>query len=123
MFVGVLRVRLSLPGARSLKDKRRVVLSFKDRIASRLRVSVAEVGDLDHPGLSTLGIAVVSNEAAQCDRVLEEAAHAASTLSNAVLVDRATEIIPIGTLAHGIESTRLDRVAPDCDDDERDPDP
>lgn len=114
MFVGVLRVRLSLPGARSLKDKRRVVLSFKDRIAARLRVSVAEVGDLDHPGLSTLGIAVVSNEAAQCDRVLEEAAHAASTLSNAVLVDRATEIIPIGTLAKGIEATRLD---PDDSDD------
>lgn len=104
----MLRVRISIPASRSLKDKRRVVLSFKDRLAARLKVSVAEVGDLDHPGLSTLGIAVVANAAAQCDRVLEEAAHAASTLSNAVLVDRATEIIPIGTPIHGIESTRLE---------------
>lgn len=107
MFVGVLRLRLSIPASRSLKDKRRVILSFKDRIAARLRVSVAEVGDLDHPGLSTLGIAVVSNEAAQCDRVLEEAAHAAGTLANAILVDRSTEIIPMGTLANGIAETRL----------------
>lgn len=121
MFVGVLRVRLSIPASRSLKDKRRVVLSFKDRLAARLRVSVAEVGDLDHPGLSTLGVAVVSNEAAQCDRVLEEAAHAAGTLANAILVDRSTEIIPLGTLASGIES-RLDGPKYDShaeEDDER----
>ena len=120
MFVGVMRLGLMIPGARSLKDKRRVVLSFKERLAARLRVSVAEVGDLDHPGLSTLGVAVVSNEAAQCDRVLEEAAHAASTVANAVLLDRATEIIPMGTMAHGIESLPLSRHD---EDEEEDPDP
>jgi uncharacterized protein YlxP (DUF503 family) len=121
VFVGVLRVRLSIPGARSLKDKRRVVLSFKERLAAKLRVSVAEVGDLDNPGLSTLGIAVVSNEAAQCDRVLEEAAHAAGTLANAILVDRSTEIIPMGTLQNDITKTRLHDPAEDDPEEDAEP--
>ena len=33
MTVGVLQLELSIPDAMSLKDKRRVVLSLKDRIA------------------------------------------------------------------------------------------
>ena len=44
MFVGVLRFSLEIVGARSLKDKRSVVRSLKDRVQSRLRVSIAEVG-------------------------------------------------------------------------------
>ena len=49
MFVGVLRLRLHIPGARSLKDKRSVVRSLKERAQSRLKVSIAEVAMLDHP--------------------------------------------------------------------------
>ena len=45
MFVGVLRVSLSIVGSQSLKDKRRVVASFKERVISRFRVSAA--GRLD----------------------------------------------------------------------------
>jgi uncharacterized protein YlxP (DUF503 family) len=102
MFVGVLRLDLSIVGARSLKDKRRVIHSVKDRLATRLRVSVAEIGELDDPRRATLGVAVVSNEAAQCDRVLEEAAHYAGTLAGALLTDRATEIVPFGEAGRGI---------------------
>ncbi|HVY46145.1 MAG TPA: DUF503 domain-containing protein, partial [Minicystis sp.] len=64
MFVGVLRLRFALPGARSLKDKRSVVRSFKERTQARLRVAVAEVGELDDPRTATLGVACVANSAA-----------------------------------------------------------
>ena len=64
MFVGVLRLRLDIVGARSLKDKRSVVRSLKERAQSRMRVSIAEVGVLDDPRRATLGVAVVSNSAA-----------------------------------------------------------
>ncbi|MCA9632349.1 MAG: DUF503 domain-containing protein, partial [Myxococcales bacterium] len=47
MFVGVARIVLRLPGSRSLKDKRRVVRSYKERLASRFPVSVAEIGELN----------------------------------------------------------------------------
>jgi uncharacterized protein YlxP (DUF503 family) len=102
MFVGVLRLSLAVVGARSLKDKRRVVHSLKDRLATRLRVSVAGVGELDDPRRAHLGVAVVSNESAQCHRVLEEAAHYASTLGDALLTDRATEVVSFGEGGRGV---------------------
>jgi uncharacterized protein YlxP (DUF503 family) len=103
MFVGVMRLGLMIPGARSLKDKRRVVLSFKERVQARFRVSIAEIGALDHPRHATLGVAVVSNEARICDSVLADVAAAAGTLSDAILADRATEIIPFGQAGTGVQ--------------------
>ena len=47
MHVGVLQVEISIPDAMSLKDKRQVVKSLKDRIAHCNNVSIAEVGALD----------------------------------------------------------------------------
>lgn len=102
MFVGVMRLGLMLPGARSLKDKRRVVLSFKERVQARLRVSIAEIGSLDHPRHATLGVAVVSNDAAVCDSVLADVGAMANNLPDAVLADRATEIIPFGQGGTGV---------------------
>jgi uncharacterized protein YlxP (DUF503 family) len=111
MFVGVLRLVLQIPGARSLKDKRRVALSLKERLQARLRVSAAEVGNLENPRLAEIGVAVVSNEAAVCDRVLADASAMASTHPDAVLADRRVEIIPLGAggrgISGGIESVVL----------------
>ncbi len=124
MFVGVQRVVLQIPGARSLKDRRQVVKSFKERVQARLRISVAEVGDLDNPRVATVAMAVVANEASFCDEVLARAASMASTLPDAVLADRATEIIPFGRAGHGlqggIEQLRLDDDEPGPGDGELD---
>jgi uncharacterized protein YlxP (DUF503 family) len=103
MFVGVLRLQLQIVGARSLKDRRSVVRSFKERAQARLRVSVAEVGRLDDPRHATLGVAVVANEAAHCDEVLASVAAMAGSLPDAILADRATEIIPFGEGGRGVE--------------------
>ena len=62
MVVGVLQLEISIPDAMSLKDKRRVVLSLKDRISHGHNVSIAEVGALDEHRRSILGIAMVSND-------------------------------------------------------------
>ncbi|NUP11226.1 MAG: DUF503 domain-containing protein [Polyangiaceae bacterium] len=107
MFVGVLRLSFSIVGASSLKDKRRVVRSFKERVVNKYRVSVAEVGELDNHRFAWIGVAVVANEAAHCDSVLSDVAATASNLPDAILNDRATEIIPFGhggaQIAGGIE--------------------
>lgn len=102
MFVGVQRLVLHIPGARSLKDRRQVVRSFKERVQARMHVSIAEVGDLEHPQHATLAVAVVSNEAAMCDEVMARIADMASTLANALLADRATEIVAFGHGGRGI---------------------
>jgi uncharacterized protein YlxP (DUF503 family) len=60
--IGVLQLELEVIDAMSLKDKRRVVKSIKDRIAHGHNVSIAEVGALDEHRRSILGIAMVSND-------------------------------------------------------------
>jgi uncharacterized protein YlxP (DUF503 family) len=47
MVIGLLSISVSIPEARSLKDKRTVLRSMKDRIMHRMNVSVAEVGRQD----------------------------------------------------------------------------
>ncbi|MBN2483676.1 MAG: DUF503 domain-containing protein [Candidatus Omnitrophica bacterium] len=42
MFIGYLRVELFIPHSRSLKDKRQVVLSIKQRLRQRFNISIAE---------------------------------------------------------------------------------
>ena len=122
MFVGVQRLVLQIPGARSLKDRRQVVRSFKERVQARLRISVAEVGDLERPSYAVVAMAVVSNEAAVCDEVLAKAATMASTLANAVLADRATEVVPYGHggsgIRGGIEQLRLSEDSDWSEDEE-----
>jgi len=54
MIVGSLRVRLLVRQSRSLKDKRQVVLSIKDRLRNSFNVSVAEVDAQDHRQLVVL---------------------------------------------------------------------
>ena len=61
---------LFLRQARSLKDKRSVVKSFKDRLRARFNVSVAEVGQQDAWQTATLGVTLISTEAGHADQVL-----------------------------------------------------
>jgi len=96
MFVGVMRLTFHIPHARSLKDKRAVVRRFRDRVRARFDVSVAEVAAQDVHQRAVFGVAVVSSEASVCDSVLEQVAREANTQRDAVLADRATELIPIG---------------------------
>jgi uncharacterized protein YlxP (DUF503 family) len=62
MHVGILQLDLSIPEALNLKDKRRVILSLKDRIANTHNVSVAEVDRLDEYQRCIMGVAMISND-------------------------------------------------------------
>lgn len=59
MIVGLLTVDLMIPGSLSLKSKRHVLLSLKDKLRSRFNISVAEVDNHDKWQRATLGIAYV----------------------------------------------------------------
>jgi uncharacterized protein YlxP (DUF503 family) len=124
VFVGVARLVFSIPGARSLKDRRRVVKSLKDRVRARLPVSLAEVGDLERYQVATLGVAVVSNEAARCSEVLSAAVRMARVARDAVLADVATEIMTLGeggrSIRGGIESALAETSDLEPADDEED---
>ncbi len=65
-------VQLFLSESRSLKDKRQVVKSLKERIRSRFNVAVAEVDYQELWQRATLGLAAVSTEADHARKVLDE---------------------------------------------------
>jgi uncharacterized protein YlxP (DUF503 family) len=96
MIVGILRLTFHVPHARSLKDKRRVVQKFRDRVRSRFDVSIAEVGAQNTLQRAVFGVSIVSGDAAVCDSVLAQVARVAETQEDAVLTDRSTELLPIG---------------------------
>jgi len=70
VIVGVTRWELYLPGCHSLKDKRRVVKSLKDRLLARYHVAAAEVDHQDLWQRAAIAAAVVSAEHRHCEEVL-----------------------------------------------------
>lgn len=61
-----------IPHAASLKDKRQVCRSLADKTKQRFNVSVAEVDTQDVHQTLTIGIAVVSGDAAHAQNSLDE---------------------------------------------------
>ena len=72
MTVGVMEVEFLVPGATSLKDKRRAVKSVKDRIRHRFNASVAEVDHQDLWQRAVLAFAVVGTDGPFVLKVIEE---------------------------------------------------
>jgi uncharacterized protein YlxP (DUF503 family) len=92
MIVGTLQVRLLLREARTLKDKRQVIKSIKDRIHNHFNVSVAEVDELDNRQLAVLGMAMVSNEAHHLKQALGQIVEALKSHPVAELVSHEIEV-------------------------------
>lgn len=93
MFVGILQFELLVRGSGSLKDKRRVVKSVKDRLHREHQVSVAEVGALEDHTLAIMGLAVVTNSAKYANDVLDHITAKLRGLIDAELGDTRREII------------------------------
>lgn len=69
MIVTVSTWTLAVPGARSLKEKRRVVRSLKDRLAKQ-NVSVVESGLQDVRDRAQVSVVFLAAHSAQADSVL-----------------------------------------------------
>jgi uncharacterized protein YlxP (DUF503 family) len=88
MPIGVLELKLYLPHAHSLKEKRMVVRSLKERLRARFNVAVAE---LDHQDLwqrSLLGVVSISGD----QKALEKLMDAVQRECEALLGDDLAEI-------------------------------
>ena len=87
MIVACLRIRLHLPGCNSLKEKRFVLKSLKDRLRNRFNVALCEYGSQDKWQLSDLGIATVTTDTRGADRVLQSVINYIEKDGRTVLVD------------------------------------
>ena len=72
MPVGKLTIEVSVPHAQSLKDRRQVVRSLKDKLRNSFNCSVAELDKALIWNRATIGIACISGSAAYLKGQLEE---------------------------------------------------
>jgi len=93
MVVGVLQFELHIPGAESLKDKRRVVRSVRDRLHREHMVSVAEVGALETLNLAVMGLSVVANDGKRVADVLDRVSAKLRSLHEAELGATSRQVI------------------------------
>ena len=91
MIVGVLQIQVSVFDAMTLKDKRRVIKSLKDRIRNKFNVSIAEVDYNDSIRTSLLGVALVANERRFVDSVLSSVVDFVRKIPQLSLIDYSIE--------------------------------
>jgi len=64
MRIAAYTVTIIIPSSQSLKDKRRIIKSIKDRLRVKYNIAIAEVDGQDLWQRSTLAIVSVSNDEA-----------------------------------------------------------
>ena len=84
---------LSLPGCSSLKEKRTVVRSLKDRLSHKFNVSVAEVDAQNLWQRCVIGIAYVSNETVMINKVFEKIRTLVLSYHSVELIDSTMELL------------------------------
>jgi hypothetical protein len=84
--VGVLTLELRIEHAHSLKEKRHVVKSLKDRLRHKFNVSVAEIEDQDLHNSAVLAAAAVSASRDFASKVLQAVEEEAASQLGPMLV-------------------------------------
>lgn len=84
---------LHLEGCRSLKDKRHILKSLKDRLHRQFNVSVAETDHNDLWQRAELTACVVSNARAHAEDVLRQADRVVAGAGGARIVDTSTSYV------------------------------
>jgi uncharacterized protein len=93
MPVGLLTIELHIPDAQSLKDKRQVLRSLKDKLRRDFNVAVAELEHHDTWQRSVVGIVTISNEEKHLREVLQKVLDEADRILGSFLVNQAVEIV------------------------------
>jgi uncharacterized protein YlxP (DUF503 family) len=89
--IGVLTLELRIEDAHSLKEKRHVVKSLKDRLRHKFNVSVAEIDDQDLHNSSVIAAAIVSPSRPFAEKVLSAVEGEAAGILGPILIRTETE--------------------------------
>lgn len=93
MIVGLCTVELFIPESQSLKDKRQVLLSLKDRLREKFNLSVAEVDGQDLWQTAVLGLACVANDGRYVNQVCDQALNLIRSVPAVEIVQSRVELL------------------------------
>ncbi len=81
----MLTLDIHVESSHSLKEKRHVIKSLKDRVRERFNVSIAEIDFLDSWQNSVVAAVTISNDRVHAEQLLQKVeSHAASLLGGAL---------------------------------------
>ncbi len=89
--IGVLTLEIRIEGAQSLKDKRHVVKSLKDRLRSKFNVAVAEIAYQDLWQRAAVAAVTVSSDHDHAQKVLQSVEDEAASILGGELADATVE--------------------------------
>jgi len=89
--VGLLHLELNVTQAASLKDKRRAIKSFKDRLTNGWNVSVAEVDGTESMRRAVLAVALVGADRRYLEGRMQKIINAAASHRDMILTDHELE--------------------------------
>jgi uncharacterized protein YlxP (DUF503 family) len=96
MPIATLTVELAIEGAQSMKDRRQVVRSIRDKLRNGFNISVAELDDASMWNRATLGIAAINSSRDYLDgqlREVEDAVHRLAVGLGATVLDAQVDVI------------------------------
>jgi uncharacterized protein YlxP (DUF503 family) len=93
IVIALLTLDIHIPHAQSLKEKRMVVRSLKDRLRSKFNVSVSEVDHQDLWQRSQVSVVIVGSDEKFLQKVLEEAAEEAERIAPECSIQSNIEIV------------------------------
>jgi len=93
VVVGLTTWELHLDGCHSLKEKRRVLKSLKDRLHNRFNVSAAETAHHDLWQRAELTVCVVATDRGHAENVLREADRLVDAAAGARIMDASTSFL------------------------------
>jgi len=81
-LIALLTLELRIEGAHSLKDKRQVVRSLKDRLRTHFNVAVAELDQTDLWQRATIGIVAISDSRDYLDGLMQNVERSSLRIAN-----------------------------------------
>ena len=93
MPIGLLTLEIHIPDARSLKDKRQVLRSLKERLRARFNVAVAELDHQETWQRAQIGIVSLSNDPTHLEQSLRAVFDEAEKMLGRELVGHDLEML------------------------------
>ncbi len=91
--IGVLTLELRIEHSHSLKDKRQVVRSLKDRLRAKFNIAAAEIDGQDSWQHAVVGVVTLSNDRGHVEQMLQSVEREAAHLLGGSLVGSDIELL------------------------------
>ena len=91
--IGVLMINFFIPSAQSLKNKRMVLKSLKDKVRLKFNVSIAELDQDDKWQAATCGVSMIGNDQRYLDSCLQNILTYIESMNAVEITDQEIEFL------------------------------